>query len=583
MTKCAHSYSFGEFFSHRYPSKQGLKTEADETPDPIAPPSPLVIEDTPPDRVVSVPPSETERPPLRRQGSSLEVEGSVAGSSRQVQHTFPSPVDPRFENATSGSQTPSSDDPTQRPTDYHPDTSQAGPSNQDPDIPNLNVAPGPPRVVNTPKSEHENHAQTERKIDGTGAGKRAQADSGRPDFGRHATSEETMKADHTLTAASLAANATRGPSARHAYERDNPDVQNNHDEHERATFGRRGSKESRRSKDALPPMKEAGNGSKEMRVSSGSDDPEEQERITTAARARRAARRTLSGGGSVGSKGSKGSRGSKGSHSGNLTSLVDRVDTGVSQDVAYADSASNTSASVNSAEVPFDFAAERERLREFYVTFGYLPAPRQPPDQVRRRLRAIRRLGLDDPENVHRATLDRFTRLAASIFRCSMSAVTVVGSDYARFPSEVGLGVRKYDLDVTLCCHSILSPGSGEQCMVVPNTLEDWRFQNNPMIDGTSNNIRFYAGAPLRVGAGTKTTVIGTLCILDDKPREFGKHGKAVLQDLAECVVSEVSCPFANKTDISLNYCIINEQRWKVRSFIKVSRPEAAERHPVAG
>jgi GAF domain-containing protein len=190
-----------------------------------------------------------------------------------------------------------------------------------------------------------------------------------------------------------------------------------------------------------------------------------------------------------------------------------------------------------------------------------MPAPRQPVDATRRRLRAIRRLGLDDIETVHRETLDRFTRLAASVFKTSMAVVTIVANDTQLFPSEVGLNMRKLELDVGLCCHTVMAPGSGDQCMIVPDASDDWRFRRNPLVDSGRGPIQFYAGAPLRVGKGAKTAVIGTLCIIDNKPRTFGAHGRAVLLDLAECVVSEVDdigfC--GSKTDVLVGTALYSD------------------------
>ena len=345
-------------------------------------------------------------------------------------------------------------------------------------------------------------------------------------------------------------------------------------------YTRRASKESHGSKGSrtFPSQHQAGATSDaiNLRDSSGSDDPEEVARVQAAARKARKLRRQQSGGGSVTSAGSRGSVGSVGRRAAQpsapgYSAIVGRADVGDSQDVNLNDEASNTSVSATSAEGVFDLKAERERLVEFFNAHGYMPAPRQPAEQARRRLRAIRRLDIDNPDDIHRETLDRFTRLAASIFKCSMSAVTIVGKDCIMFPSEIGLGVRRHEIDLSLCCHTILSPGSKGECLVVPNVGTDWRFENNPMVNGTMGNIQFYAGSPLRVGTGEMQTVIGTLCVLDDKPREFGSHGKAVLKDLAECVVSEVSIFPWTAADASSNYCIISKPPSIVRNCIKVS------------
>ncbi len=62
---------------------------------------------------------------------------------------------------------------------------------------------------------------------------------------------------------------------------------------------------------------------------------------------------------------------------------------------------------------------------------------------------------------------------------------------------------------------------------------DDPRFSNNPLVVGEPD-IRFYAGAPIRVGGGF---AIGTLCVLDRKPRQLDEAGREMLADLAEIVV----------------------------------------------
>jgi hypothetical protein len=213
------------------------------------------------------------------------------------------------------------------------------------------------------------------------------------------------------------------------------------------------------------------------------------------------------------------------------------------EDKDGSETSASAAASVGAPEsAPIDPVAERLRIREFYKLNGYMPAPTQPPEATQRRLKALRRLGLDSQdvgENVHRATLDRFTRLACSVFNTKISVVTIVGKDRQLFPSERGLDLRTLDLDVGLCCHTVMSTDG--QCLVVDNAAEDWRFRANPFVAEGSGPIQFYAGAPLVLGSGKKQATIGTLCIIDDKPRyDFGDYGRAVLTDLAACVISEL-------------------------------------------
>lgn len=201
------------------------------------------------------------------------------------------------------------------------------------------------------------------------------------------------------------------------------------------------------------------------------------------------------------------------------------------------------SSSLSHQDMTYDYAGEQDRIREFFETNGYLPAPRQSPDAVRRRLRVIRRLGLEKPDKQHRTVLDRFTRLAVSIFKTKRALVSIVGRDKQVFLSQIGFGAAKgTTFEDAFCCHTIL--GGSNSCMVVPDAAKDWRFAKNPLVREGEGLIQFYAGAPLRVGKGAKAAVIGSMCVIDDEPKgsdAFGEEEKRLLQDLAECAVSEVS------------------------------------------
>ena len=221
----------------------------------------------------------------------------------------------------------------------------------------------------------------------------------------------------------------------------------------------------------------------------------------------------------------------------------------------------STTNSADSYDFDYDMSAEQDRVRLFYEREGYLPAPRQPPDAARRRLRIIRRLGLENPEKPQPG-LQRFMRLACTMLGAKSAMVTIAGSDKAYVVAGQNFPIMDIPLNSALCTHTIVA--AGRSCFVIRDPANDWRFKDNPFIltapyaidgetdvtqeeakrrlkSGTGKSLKFYGGAPLVVGTGVRETTFGSLCVLDDKPNAFGPEQKAALVELASCVVSEVS------------------------------------------
>ncbi|KAJ9102648.1 hypothetical protein QFC19_004757 [Naganishia cerealis] len=180
--------------------------------------------------------------------------------------------------------------------------------------------------------------------------------------------------------------------------------------------------------------------------------------------------------------------------------------------------------------------SEAQRVKKFYEQNGFLCAPAQLPRDAKKRLRAIRRLGFDgkDLSAMRRPTLDRYTKLLTLILKAKMSTVTILGSETQVFPSEVGLGINRLGMDLGICTHTALSTGKP---LVIENADNDWRFSKHPMV--LSGTIKSYCGAPLR--QGKSAAIIGTLCVIDDKPRpDFNSDVQEMVKELAACVSNEL-------------------------------------------
>jgi len=153
------------------------------------------------------------------------------------------------------------------------------------------------------------------------------------------------------------------------------------------------------------------------------------------------------------------------------------------------------------------------------------------PDNESQRVSALHALGLLDTPPEER--FDRITRLAASLFRVPIAYISLVDSDRQWFKARCGVDRPETARPVSFCGHAILGDGA----MVVPDTHEDDRFRDNPLVTGEPY-IRFYVGQPLRTPDGF---TVGTLCLADRVPRQLCESEMLALRDLAKIVEDEIN------------------------------------------
>lgn len=159
-----------------------------------------------------------------------------------------------------------------------------------------------------------------------------------------------------------------------------------------------------------------------------------------------------------------------------------------------------------------------------------LKKPDIPQDEAAR-LNALRSLNILDTPSEER--FDRLTRLAKRIFGVPIALVSLIDEDRQWFKSGVGLDVNETPRDISFCGHAIL----GNEVFIIPDATKDKRFADNPLVLNEPN-IRFYAGCPLKSLNGNK---LGTLCILDRKPRSLSEEDLQTLKDLASMVEGELA------------------------------------------
>ena len=156
----------------------------------------------------------------------------------------------------------------------------------------------------------------------------------------------------------------------------------------------------------------------------------------------------------------------------------------------------------------------------------FMPAARIPEFEAER-IAALKAYAVLDTPAERR--FDDLTELVAHLCDVPIAVVSLVDTDRQWFKSRVGLDVSETHRDAAFCAHAILS----DELCVIEDAERDERVLDNPLVLGPPN-IRFYAGAPLVVGGGHR---MGTLCVIDQRPRTLSPQQRELLTTLARHVV----------------------------------------------
>ena len=149
-------------------------------------------------------------------------------------------------------------------------------------------------------------------------------------------------------------------------------------------------------------------------------------------------------------------------------------------------------------------------------------------DELTRR-RALRALDiLDSPPE---AVFDALAQTAALICEAPIALISLIDEARQWFKANVGLpGLTETSREIAFCAHAIRDEGLFE----IPDAAMDPRFANNPLVTGDPK-IRFFAGVTLCLRDGAH---IGTLCVIDRRPRQLDPRQRESLRHLAAAAVS---------------------------------------------
>ncbi|OGB23670.1 MAG: phytochrome sensor protein [Burkholderiales bacterium RIFCSPLOWO2_02_FULL_57_36] len=183
-------------------------------------------------------------------------------------------------------------------------------------------------------------------------------------------------------------------------------------------------------------------------------------------------------------------------------------------------------------------ATVTDAVRQVEEMIGRADVPAMVPPPIpadeQERLDALYGSGALDARS--RGKFDQVARKLAGAFDVPIALVSLIDEHSQLWRGAAGLPeelekTRKGMREHSICGHVVASGAS----LVVEDTMRDPRFAGNPFL--REHGIRFYAGTPLKTASGH---VIGTLCILDRKPRTVNDRDLKLLQVIADELMTEV-------------------------------------------
>lgn len=154
-----------------------------------------------------------------------------------------------------------------------------------------------------------------------------------------------------------------------------------------------------------------------------------------------------------------------------------------------------------------------------------------PPNETMR-LQRVLEVGILD--SGFETQFDSLVQHASEIFGVPVSVITILDGQRTWFKGVHGVDVREIGREVAFCSH-VVATGAR---MIVEDASLDARFSSNPFVL-QDDGVRFYAGVPLAIEPGIH---VGTLCILDTKPRRLSEKAIQTLDRLghiAEALIKQ--------------------------------------------
>jgi GAF domain-containing protein len=134
------------------------------------------------------------------------------------------------------------------------------------------------------------------------------------------------------------------------------------------------------------------------------------------------------------------------------------------------------------------------------------------------------------------AGFDRYTAEAAHMLEAPVALVSLVDSERQTFLARTAEAEPFASLEDTPLSHSFCKHAVAQNApLVIGDARDDPLVRDNPSVE--EFNVIAYAGAPI---VTRDDQALGTLCVMDHRPREWTAEQVALLGDLAAAVGREI-------------------------------------------
>ncbi|MEO3402928.1 GAF domain-containing protein [Mucilaginibacter sp. CAU 1740] len=156
--------------------------------------------------------------------------------------------------------------------------------------------------------------------------------------------------------------------------------------------------------------------------------------------------------------------------------------------------------------------------------------------------------------------LQEIVALAAQICDTPTALITLIDADTQHIKFKTGFALSKTSRKEAFCDHVVRQ----QETLIVSDASQDSRFAGNPLVLN-GPRIRFYAGVPLLTGDGQ---ALGSLCVIDQKPRELSVLQVQMLQGLSKQVIQLLEFDTSLKV-LKEQYVAARNAEIKLRSFFE--------------